>query len=69
MDIKIRELAMHDATVRASLMIYEARNDVTYETALEGMVLALANEKKAYFDEVVKLKMRIPPENMIDLEG
>lgn len=59
---KILELAKQDNTVNLALQIYELEHG-EYVNMLEGLVLRLAEEKRQYFDESLRLAQRIatPP--------
>ena len=56
MDSEIRKLSMYNPTVKNFLDLHRRDKKVTYEEALEGMVVALAYESKRYFDRLLYLE-------------
>ena len=58
----IQKLGLHDATVRAYLDAQRYTHGISWEQMLHGLVAALAEEKKAYFELACSLRARLPPE-------
>lgn len=55
----IKTLAMNEPTIHRALMMFYDGN-LTREQALIEMVFVLSEQKKQYFDEIVKLNMTRP---------
>ena len=61
---EIYSLALHDATVRAYVALYE-HSDMSYSDMLEQLVINLQAEKDCYFKQAVKLLQESPPKPQI----